>query len=49
MLKVIILTYRPSIILNYIEVEFMTVLAENLSEKMTYVRMYALTYAQKYI
>ena len=27
----------------------MTVLAENLSEKMTYVRMYALTYAQKYI
>ena len=46
MLKVIILTYRPSIILNNIEVEFMTVLAENLSD---YVRMYALTYAQKYI
>ena len=49
MLKVIILTYRPSIILNYIDVEFMRVLAENLSEKMTYVGMYALTYVQTYI
>ena len=55
MLKVIKLIYRPSIILNYIEVGFKTVLAKNLSEKMTYtartyVRMYALTiYAQTYI